>query len=614
MTKWKRWIGALLTLALICSFVGCGLFGVTESQGDDTAGDDTQASDTAADPAQPSDPNAPTVFKKSDVKLFKLVYAADLGKEALAEAQRLATRISETCGVTLLVTDDVVVSEDEQRREWEHEILIGFTNREESAAFVKDLRQGDYGYGYLNGKIVIGAGSDAKVRNAILMFVEEVISEHSSEDIFYRSDWGQLEREDYPIERLTLNGKSIKDYQIVYAAASELFEREMAGRLQSMIFEQTGYVLTIRSDGEVDAIEQAILIGKTKFFADLQVLSENEGCVLGNGANVIAYGDDVQGVVNASKLLTDILLDETSTERVREITVGAARKSTGSEAFSVMTHNLTAGNVTEARIERAMALIYQYMPDTLGVQEADAQWMSALRERLSAYYAIVGEGNEGDTRGEHTAILYSKAKYKLLDSGTKWLTDTPDQASRLPGANDYSIFTWALLEDRETGVRYLHVNTRLDCDAVRLAQVKYLMQFLKEYNDVAVVLTGDMNATAETAEMGCLREQGFATKQDFGELEHLPHYGRGNRVVDWILVTRDCMALTSYITDDNYSNGDFASDHCSYYAEFTLSYPADGTLDHGWKGLEDNVKPDGILQETEDPEGGEFGELIRPRL
>ena len=83
--------------------------------------------------------------------------------------------------------------------------------------------------------------------------------------------------------------------------------------------------------------------------------------------------------------------------------------------------------------------------------------------------------------------------------------------------------------------------------------------------------------------------------------------------MDWVFVTRDCMTLTDYVTDENYFNNGYASDHCSYYAEFTVSYPAEGSLDHGWEDLEISLKPEGILNETEDKEGSEFGGLIRPR-
>lgn len=612
MRNLKGLIAVLLLFACLCSLAGCGP--EQPPQGVNTVESDSQQQITGEESREPVDPNAPVVFLKSDVAKFKLVYAAALGEEVIAEVEKLAQRIQSACNVSITVTDDLIKGDDAQTKEWEHEILIGATNRQESAEFTRDFRESDYGYGYLNGKIVIGAGSEAKVRNAVVMFSSEVIAKHSAETVFYRSEWSGLEKKDHAVERLTVNGSSIKDYAIVYDADSALLEKEMAGRLQLVVMEQTGYALPIQSDAEVVTVDKAFLIGKTRFSDDLTALSANEGCVLANGSNIIAYGEDAQGVVNASKLLTNLLFDATSTEKMREITVEAPRKFTGSEVFSTMTHNLMANDVSEDRVARTMALICKYMPDTVGVQEATEEWMTALREALADYYGFVGEGCEGGNKGEHTAILYAKAKYNLVESGTKWFSHTPDKVFKLPDSGHFRVFTWALLEDQETGARYLHVNTQLDGTATRSDQVKLLMQFLKGYNDVAVVLTGDMNTTLEADELQFLQEQGLATKPNFKELEQLPLYGRGNHVVDWIFATKDCIALTNYITDNNYIFGGYTSDHCSYYAEFIVQAPPAGTMiDHGWEDLVIDLKPVEGLEEAEDSEGSAFGELIRPR-
>lgn len=615
MKRPNRLIGLFLAIVFVLSFTACGLFTPQPNEEPMESGSETSSNTNTEDVSPPGVDDGIVVFAKSDVKNFKIAYSSELGKEAYAEVQTLAARINSAYDVTITVTSDFIMSNNEQMKEWEHEILIGPTNREESTIFAKDFREDDYGYGYLDGKIVIGGGNSAAVKNAIAMFTVDVIIGHSSGDVFYQSDWTKLEKKTYAVEKLTLNGASINAYEIIYKADSDLFEKEMASRLQSVIAEQMGYVLPIKSDAETQTAEKAFLIGKTKFSTNLSsdALNANEGCVLGTGTNVVAYGDDVQGVVNSSKLLTDLLFDSASTEKEREITIEDALIFDGADTFSVMTHNLMVGDVPAERIARAMALIYKYMPDTLGVQEAKAIWMTSLKENLSDYYAFVGEGREGGTKGEYTAILYAKAKYNLIESGTKWLTETPDEVSKLPESTYYRIFTWALLEDKETGVRYLHVNTHLDGDNVRIKQVKCLMQFLKDYNDVAIVLTGDMNAPLLTDEMKYIQQQGFATKSDFRELDDLPLYGRGYHIVDWIFVTSDCMTLTNYVTDDNFFNGGYASDHCSYYAEFTVRYPTEGTLDHGWDDLEISLKPEGTLDETEDQIGSDYGELIRPR-
>ena len=527
MMKLKRWGALILMAAMLCSLVSCGSFSVNTEE--TTEGADPSTTENVT----PPESNGPVVFQKSDLEKFKIVYATDLGRDAMAEVQKLADRIKSTYGVTLIMTSDFILSSNPQMKKWEHEILIGGTNREESVDFQRDLRKEDYGYGYKDGKILISGGNSEAV-------------------------------------------------------------------------------LPVLADSKSESAETAFLIGKTKFFADarLEAVSANEGCVMKKGDCVIAYGDDLQGVVNASKLLTDLLFDESSTEKRREITIGEAEKSDGYDTFSVMTHNLKVGDIPADRIARTMKLIYKYMPDTLGVQEANPTWMSALRNHLGDYYEIVGEGREGGSKGEHMAILYAKTKYNLIESGTKWLTYTPDEVSKFPECNYIRIFTWALLEDKVTGERYLHVNTHLDGGTVNPLLVKLLMRFLKDYNDVAVVLTGDMNAAIGAEEMKYLQANGFATKTDFRELDHLPLTGRGFSVIDWIFVTADCMTLTNYITDNNYFDGDYASDHNSYYAEFTVQKPADGKLDHGWEDLDISFSPEGWLEVKEDEEGANYGDLI----
>ena len=161
MTKLKRLTGMLLVFAFLCSFAGCGLIMPLLSPEEETVASDTEPFVTTEEPADsaesdaPVEPNAPGVFLKSDVEKFKIVHAADLGSAAYAEVQKLSDRINELCGTTVAIVSDGEESDIEQ----EYEILIGTTGREESAEFVRDFRESDYGYGYLNGKIVIGAGS-----------------------------------------------------------------------------------------------------------------------------------------------------------------------------------------------------------------------------------------------------------------------------------------------------------------------------------------------------------------------------------------------------------------------------------------------------------------------
>ena len=251
----------------------------------------------------------------------------------------------------------------------------------------------------------------------------------------------------------------------------------------------------------------------------------------------------------------------------------------------------------------------RYLPDTVGIQEANATWMNALRMNFSDYYGIVGEGRDGGNKGEAVPILYAKERYDLIESGTKWLTDTPDVPSKMPGAQYTRNFTWALLEDKETKVRYLHLNIHLDTAGteIRYAEAVMLMQFLQQYNDVAVVLTGDMNARIDSAEMKLLRSYKLATVADYPD-----HAGQAmvNNMIDWILLSSDCITMTKHVTDDMIYNGDYSSDHYAFYAEIRLDLPEDGRIDHKWD-VEPSVYPDEWLGVSMDKVGTYYGPPLR---
>lgn len=606
MMQAKKLLALLLAIVLLISMVACG-------------DEKPPVSGTTAPPANNADTapvttpeDGPKVFLTADIKNFKIAYSTEVSEDTIAAANDLADRINKKWDVKIPVTSDFILESNKQQKEWENEILIGETNRPASAEFGSKLRQNDYGYGYVDGKIVIYGGNDAAIQNAITMFALDIIVNAQSEGVFFQSDWEKIERYTYETEGLTVNGESIDSFEIIYAAGNTMFEKAMASRLQNFISDRTGVTLQILTDEENRTEgKNAFLIGKTKFATDATTaaLAAGEGCVVGNGKDVVVYGDDIEGVVNGSKLLTDLIFPANA-EATRNVEITTAQKSVDSETFSAMTFNLWVGNMTGDRVDRVMNTIYKYMPDTLGIQEGKPEWMEKLTENLSGYYAIVGEGREGGSKGEHTAILYAKDKYNLIDYGTKWLSNTPDKVSKPADAEYFRIFTYALLEDKETGVQYLHLNTHLDTasSAVRLAEVKMILQFLQDYNNVAVVMTGDMNSRVTAEEMQFLMKHGFAQVGDFEALKDMTVIGQGSSVIDWIFVTPTCMTLTYYTTDNCYYNGEYASDHFAYYAEFTVQYPAEGEVNNGWEG-ELNDYPDEWLDVTPDKEGSEFGDL-----
>ena len=124
----------------------------------------------------------------------------------------------------------------------------------------------------------------------------------------------------------------------------------------------------------------------------------------------------------------------------------------------VMTFNVryaTAPDGDNAWPKRKTLLIdtvRKFDPDLLGTQEVLALQADYLAESLSDY-KLVGVGrDDGKRRGEYSAILFKTARFELVDSGTFWLSETPD----VPGSKSWDsalprVATWARLRDRSTG-------------------------------------------------------------------------------------------------------------------------------------------------------------------
>ncbi|MBR2875916.1 MAG: endonuclease/exonuclease/phosphatase family protein, partial [Clostridia bacterium] len=169
------------------------------------------------------------------------------------------------------------------------------------------------------------------------------------------------------------------------------------------------------------------------------------------------------------------------------------------EIVRVMSFNIRCTNVGrdswEDRIDIVTETIVKSEADSVGVQEATPEWMETLQETLEKY-SFVGVGrDDGANKGEYSAIFYLKDKYNLIDSGTFWLSETPDEVSRGWDAACNRICTWAVLENKTTGQRYVHLNSHFDHIGIsaRANSVDLILSKADEYTDLPVVFTADMN-------------------------------------------------------------------------------------------------------------------------
>lgn len=143
------------------------------------------------------------------------------------------------------------------------------------------------------------------------------------------------------------------------------------------------------------------------------------------------------------------------------------------------------------------ACLLEYNADSIGMQEATPEWMEYLKSGLSERYDFVGVArDDGKNRGEYGPVFYLKEKYELVDSGTVWLSKTPEKPSKYLTSACYRICTWATLREKETGFVFSHINTHLDhvSESARLKQTDVLLSKISQLEKSGpVVCTGDFN-------------------------------------------------------------------------------------------------------------------------
>jgi endonuclease/exonuclease/phosphatase family metal-dependent hydrolase len=251
----------------------------------------------------------------------------------------------------------------------------------------------------------------------------------------------------------------------------------------------------------------------------------------------------------------------------------------------VMTFNLRLDvasdgpNAWPHRRDRVAALIRFHGADVVGVQEALAHMLTDLDGRLPGF-ARIGVGRaDGRAGGEFSAILYRADRVELIDSGTFWLSPTPD----VPGSKGWDtaierVATWGRFRDRRTGCRYVHLNTHFDHigEQARQESARLIRRRLADLSaGLPVIVTGDLNAEPTSAPYRVFTRDTIAGAipplRDALTVSKDGHYGptsswtafkeiEPGRRIDYVLVSQPITVLAHGILTDRWDDR-FPSDH-----------------------------------------------------
>ncbi len=258
----------------------------------------------------------------------------------------------------------------------------------------------------------------------------------------------------------------------------------------------------------------------------------------------------------------------------------------------VMTFNIRYGtakdgeNSWDRRKDCAVDVLRKHSPDVVGLQEALRSQIDDIRAALPEYAEIGVGRDDGKTGGEYSAILYKKDRLTVTDSGTFWLSDTPEACGSITWGNNCTrVCTWGRFVPKSPGKAFYMFNTHLD-HISQYSRERSAILLATRIRDRAqqdpIVLTGDFNVGEDNLVVKYFKgEQELRIANDGRSRNPVPlidtfrslhpdasevgtfHSFKGTRSnakIDYIFVLPGTKVLQTEILYDN-KDGRYPSDH-----------------------------------------------------
>ncbi len=211
--------------------------------------------------------------------------------------------------------------------------------------------------------------------------------------------------------------------------------------------------------------------------------------------------------------------------------------------------------------------------DLFGTQEGFSHQLNDILE-LGIYKYIGAGRDDGKDAGEHSAIFYRADRFKVLEQGNFWLSETPDKPGLGWDATCCNrICSWGKFEDMKSGKQFYFFNVHFDHEGVvaRRESSYLMMDRIKSIaGDMPVFLTGDFNAFPIDEPIQILDKSGFL--KDAYKITKEPPFGpvctyhgydstvKTDERIDYVWVTGN-IAIDKYGVLTNTLYGRTPSDH-----------------------------------------------------
>ena len=246
-------------------------------------------------------------------------------------------------------------------------------------------------------------------------------------------------------------------------------------------------------------------------------------------------------------------------------------------------------NAWTERVEMVIGFLADAGSDLIGTQEAWIFQLTVVAQALPEY-EWTGVSRLGSVVGEYCAIFYRADRFAAIDSGTFWLSESPEVPnSRFTEEQSHArIATWVHLSDREASIEFFVFNTHfshLDHDEIPERSAAVLVRKLEEIaGDAPVVVLGDFNTRVYERAYGILTgtvEYAGVTGSlvdpwaeldlaDEGTFHGFTGEPESQHRIDWILHSGH-YAPVEVEVERYHENGRYLSDHFPVSARLTIA-------------------------------------------
>lgn len=239
-----------------------------------------------------------------------------------------------------------------------------------------------------------------------------------------------------------------------------------------------------------------------------------------------------------------------------------------------------SGNLWSSRVPVVCALIQFHDFDIFGTQEGLRHQLDTMSAHLPEYVRYGRGRDSGEGKGEHSAIFYKKVKYKLLDKGDFWLSETPEKVGPGWDAHLNRICSWVQLRDVKSKKQFYVFNVHYDHQGVKARQEssKLILQKIRAIaGNKPVLLTGDFNGDHNSewyqliANSGVLKDSYKSVANPYANNGSFNSFKTpaSSAIIDHIFSTKQFTVKKYGILTDSYY-GKFPSDHFPVMADVRL--------------------------------------------